>query len=221
MFHKKKVLRILITLCTIFGTLVREYESDVIKQVQERSRPKTVIARAVKGHYPDALKAIDKLLEKNFLEIKEGLLTFKATDIIQEHEAFQKELQEFRDAFYKFQFPELKKIRRKTKEPIFYVTIEPNGSQMFRVNQQAHEQIMSMIIYLIDRLIRSSFTLYQKQLLGLVPKPYVKTIDDDIRSCFVLIKEIKDKLSKMMSKKNRPSFESYWFQVTSGLRVNF
>ncbi|QMU54599.1 MAG: hypothetical protein GKS07_06740 [Nitrosopumilus sp.] len=201
--------------------MVRDYESDVIKQVQEKSRPKTVIARAVKGNYPDALKVIESLCKKNFLEIKEGKLTFKANNIIQDHTTFQEELQEFREAFYKFQLPELKKIRKQTREPIFYVTKEPNGAQMFRVNQQAKEQIISTIMHLIDRTIRSSFSLYQKQLLGLVPKPYVKIIDDDIRSCLTLIKEIKEKLSNMISKKNKPSFESYWFQVTSGLRVNF
>ena len=221
MFHTTEVLGILITLCTKIGTLVRDYEGDVIKQVQERPRPKTVIARVVKGNYPDALKAINRLCERNFLEIRDGLLTFKANDVIQDHNAFQDELKEFRDAFNKFHLPELKRIRRKTREPIFYVTIESNGAQMFQVNKQASEQIISMIMYMVDRTIRSSFTLYQKQLLGLVPKPYVKVIDDDIRSSLALIKEIKEKLSKLVSKKNRPSFESYWFQVTSGLRVNF
>jgi len=201
--------------------MVRDYESDVIQKVLEESKPKTGIARAVKGNYPNALRAINRLIERNILEIRDGLLSLKADDIILEHESFQERLKEFRNAFYKFQLPELKKIRKKTREPIFYVTIEPNNAQMFHVNIQARDQIISMIIGIINNLIRNSFTLYQKRILGLVPKPYGKIIDDDIKSCFNLIKEIKEKLSKMVSKKNRPSFESYWYQVTSGLRVNF
>ena len=221
MFHRRSVLGILLTLCTKNGTLVRDYDSDVFKAVQEKPRPKTVIARAVKGNYPDALRAINGLISRNFLEIKEGNLEFKADDIVLEHEAFQERLKELRDAFYKFQVPELKRIRKKTRQPIFYVTIEPNNAQMFHVNIQARDQIISMTIAVINNLIRQSFTLYQKRLLGLVPKPNEKIIDNDIKSCFSLIKEIKEKLSKMVSKKNRPSFESYWYQVTSGLRVNF
>jgi len=201
--------------------MVRDYESDVIQKVLEESKPKTGIARAVKGNYPNALRAINRLIERNILEIRDGLLSLKADDIILEHESFQERLKEFRNAFYKFQLPELKKIRKKTREPIFYVTKEPNNAQMFHVNIQARDQIISMIIGIINNLIRNSFTLYQKRILGLVPKPYGKIIDDDIKSCFNLIKEINEKLSKMVSKKNRPAFESYWYQVTSGLSVNF
>jgi len=201
--------------------MVRDYESDVIQKVLEESKPKTGIARAVKGNYPNALRAINRLIERNILEIRDGLLSLKADDIILEHESFQERLKEFRNAFYKFQLPELKKIRKKTREPIFYVTIEPNNAQMFHVNIQARDQIISMIIGMINNLIRNSFTLYQKRILGLVPKPYGKIIDDDIKSCFNLIKEINEKLSKMVSKKNRPAFESYWYQATSELSVNF
>ena len=35
------------------------------------------------------------------------------------------------------------------------------------------------------------------------------------------VKETKQRLAKMVSSKNRPAFEDYWYQMTSGLRVNF
>ena len=201
--------------------MVRDYESDVFREVLKRARPKTVIARAVKGNYPDALSTINRLCEKGFLEIKDGILTFKPNDIMQDHEHFQFSLKEFKDAFSSYLIPELKKIRKKTKEPLFYVTLEKNRAYMYHINIQARDNIISLIMAVINNLIRSSFTLYQKQVLGLVPKPYEKMINNDVKLCAITIKDTKERLAKMVSPKNRPAFEDYWYQMTSGLRVNF
>jgi len=201
--------------------LVRDYESDVIKKVLKRPRPKTVIARAVKGNYPDALHTINQLCDKGFLEIKDGILTFKPNDIMQDHEHFQFSLKEFKEAFSSYLIPELKKIRKKTREPLFYVTLEKNGAYMYHINKQARDMIISLIMAVINNLIRSSFTLYHKQVLGLVPKPYEKMINDDVKVCAITIKDTKERLAKMVAPKNRPAFEDYWYQMTAGLRVSF
>lgn len=197
-----------------------DYEGEVIKAIQKRPRPKTVIARAAKGHYPDALATIENLCEREILENKNGILNFKAYDVVQEREFFQKELKEFKKVFHNHLIPELKKIRKKTKKPIFYVTID-NNAQTFRVNFQARDFVLSPIMHMINRLIRISFGLYMMKLLGQVPRPYSTMVDNDIKSCFKIIKETKEELGKLMSKKNRPSFESYWNQLSAGLRVNF
>ena len=201
--------------------MTRDYESDVIRAVLKRPRPKTVIARAVKGNYPDALNTVNQLCKKGFLEIKDGMVTFKPNDITQDHEYFQFSLKEFKEAFSTYLIPELKKIRKKTKEPLFYVTIEKNGAQMFHINRQARDMIITLIMAVINNLIRSSFTLYQKQVLGLVPKHYEKMINEDVKLCAITIKETKERLAKMVTTKNRPAFEDYWYQMTAGLRVNF
>ena len=201
--------------------MVRDYESDEFREVLKRPRPKTVIARAVKGNYPDALSTINRLIEKGFLEIKDGIVIFKPNDITQDHEHFQFSLKEFKEAFSTYLIPELKKIRKKTKEPLFYVTIEKNGAQMFHINKQARDMIISLIMAVINNLIRSSFTLYQKQVLGLVPKPYERMINEDVKLCAITVKETKERLAKMVTPKNRPAFEDYWYLMTAGLRVNF
>jgi len=201
--------------------LVRDYESDVIREVLECPRAKTVIARAVKGNYPDALDTVNQLCKKEFLEIKDGMVTFKSNDITQDHEHFQFSLKEFKEAFSTYLIPELKKIRKKTREPLFYVTIEKNGAQMYHINKQARDKIISLIMAVINNLIRSSFTLYQKQVLGLVPKHYERMINEDVKLCAITVKETKERLAKMVTPKNRPAFEDYWYLMTAGLRINF
>jgi len=95
--------------------LVRDYESDVISEVQKRPRPKTVIARAVKGNYPDALHTINQLCKKGHLEIKDGMVTLKPNDVMQDHEHFQFSLKEFKEAFSSHLIPELKKNSQENK----------------------------------------------------------------------------------------------------------
>jgi len=200
--------------------LAHDYEGEIIKAIQEQPRPKTVIAKAAKGHYPDALAKIDNLCERGILENKVGILNFKAYDVVQEREFFRKELKEFKTVFHNNLIPELKKIREKTREPIFYVTIE-NNAQSFHVNIKARDFVLSPVMFMINRLVRISFGLYMMKLLGQVPRPHSTMIDDDIKSCFKIIKDTKEELGKLMSKKNRPSFENYWNHLTQGLRINF
>ena len=205
--------------------MVRDYETDILDKIMhyEQQQSKSFIAHKVKGHYNTTLDVIESLCELNILEIKKGKLKIKPNDVLQEHEYFQDRLKEFKEGV-RYSIPRLRKIAKETKKPIFWFTIEklrPSSepARMDHINKKAREEVLELLMFAIRGLVSSTFILYQRIILEQVSKPEKKLLNDDIKSSIEAIKKTKEKLLKIAGEKNKHVLESYWFQMTAGLRI--
>ncbi len=205
--------------------MVRDYETTILKKIIQfdQEKPKSVVAHAVKGNYNKALDVIDQLCERNILEIKEGKLKIKPNDVLQEHDHFQDVLKEFKEGVNS-SIPRIKKIIKDTKKPLFWFTmvklrIDSEEARMDHINKKARDDVLEFLMYSVRHLVTSTFILYQRILLDQVTKSEKKLLNDDIKESIDSIKKTKEKLLKITGEKNKHVFESYWFQMTAGLRI--
>lgn len=205
--------------------MVRDYETDILDKIMhyDQQKSKSFIAHEVKGNYNQALDVIQSLCERNILEIKKGKLKIKPNDVLQEHEDFQDVLKEFKDDI-KHSIPRLREIVKETKEPLFWfemVKIRPTSepARMDHVNTKARDEVLGMLMYSVRGLVSNSFMLYHRILLDQVSKSEKKLLNEDIKASVDAIKDVKDKLLKIAGKKNKQVLESYWSQMTAGLRI--
>ena len=205
--------------------MVRDYETDILDKIMHynQQESKSFIALKVKGHYKTTLDVIETLIDLNILEIKKGKLKIKSNDVQQVHEEFQSVLKEFKEGI-NYSIPRLRKISKETKKPIFWFTIEKlrptsEPARMDHINKKARVEVLELLMYAVRGLVSSSFMLYQRILLDQVPKSEKKLLNEDIKASVDAIKDVKDKLLKIAGKKNKQVLESYWFQMTAGLRI--
>jgi len=205
--------------------MVRDYETAILKKIiqSNQQKPKSIIAHAVKGNYNKALDVIETLCERNILEIKEGKLKIKPNDVLQDHEHFQTMLEIFNETVSN-SIPRLKKIVKETKEPLFWfemVKLRPTSepARMDHINKKARNEVLAFLIPTVNNLVSSSFMLYQKIILDQVSISEKKLLNDDIKEGIEVIKKLKEKLLKITGEKNKHVLESYWFQMTAGLRI--
>jgi len=205
--------------------MVRDYEIDILDKIMQydQQESKSFIAHAVKGNYNTALDVIESLIERGTLEIKDGKLKIKSNDVQQVHEDFQSVLKEFKEGI-NYSIPRLRKISKETKKPIFWYTIEKlrptsEPSRMDHINKKARVEVLELLMYTVRGLVSSTFILYQRILLEQVPKSQKKLLNDDIKESIEAIKKTKSKLLKIAGDKNKHVLESYWFQMTAGLRI--
>jgi len=205
--------------------MVRDYETDILDKIMhyDQQESKSFIAHEVKGNYNTTLDVMEKMIERNILEIKKGKLKIKPNDVLQEHEYFQDRLKEFKEGV-KYAIPRLRKIAKETKKPIFWfeiIKLRPTSepARMDHINKKAREEVLELLMYAVRGLVSSTFILYQRILLDQVPKSKKKLLNEDIKASVDAIKDVKDKLLKIAGKKNKQVLESYWFQMTAGLRI--
>lgn len=205
--------------------MVRDYETDILDKIMlyDQQESKSFIAHKVKGHYNTILDVMKKMIERNILEIKKGKLKIKSNDVLQQHEDFQGVLKEFKEGM-KQSMPRLRKILKETKKPLFWTTIEkmsPSSepARMDHINKKARDEVLEFLMYYVRNLVSSTFVLYQRIILEQVPKSKKKLLNDDIQASIEAIKMMKVKLLKIAGEKNKHSLESYWFQMTAGLRI--
>jgi len=205
--------------------LVRDYETAILEKIMyyEQQKSKSFIAHSVKGNYNQALDVIQSLCKRNILEIKKGKLKIKPNDVVQEHEYFQGVLERFKEGM-KYSIPRLRKISKETKEPIFWFTIEklrPSSEEagMDHINKKAREEVLELLMASVRGLVSNSFMLYQRILLDQVSKSEKKLLNHDIQEGIDIIMDTKKNLLKIAGEKNKHVLESYWFQMTTGLRI--
>jgi len=205
--------------------MVRDYETDILNKIlhYDQQKSKSFIALAVGGNYNTALDVIESLIELNILEIKKGKLKIKPNDVQQVHEDFQSVLKEFKEGI-NYSIPRLRKISKETKKPIFWFTMEklrPTSelARMDHINKKARVEVLELLMYAVRGLVSSTFILYQRIILEQVSKPEKKILNDDIKAGIEAIKKTKSKLLKIAGEKNKHVLESYWFQMTAGLRI--
>jgi len=205
--------------------MARNYKTAILEKITDHNqqKSKSFIAHAVKGNYNTALNVIEKLIDQNVLEIEKGKLKIKLSDISEEHESFQRDLKRFREGI-KYSIPRLKKIAKETKAPIFWfemIKLRPTSepARLDHINKKAQDEILSLLMATVRGLVSSSFMLYQRIILDQVSKSEKKLLNDDIRESIDAIKETKEKLLKIAGEENRHVLESYWFQMTAGLRI--
>jgi len=205
--------------------MVRDYETDILDKIMhyDQQESKSFIAHKVKGHYNTTLDVIETLIDLNILEIKKGKLKIKPNDVVQEHEYFQGVLKEFKEGI-NYSIPRLRKISKETKKPIFWFTMEKlrptsEEARMDHINKKAREEVLELLMASVRGLVSNSFMLYQRIILEQVSKPEKKLLNDDIKASIEAIKKTKSKLLKIAGDKNKHVLESYWFQMTAGLRI--
>ncbi len=205
--------------------MVRDYETDILNKIShyDQQKSKSFIALEVGGNYNTALDVIESLIDLNILEIKKGKLKIKPNDVQQVHEDFQSVLKEFKEGI-NYSIPRLRKISKETKKPIFWFTIEKlrptsEPATMDHINKKAREEVLELLMYAVRGLVSSTFILYQRIILEQVSKPEKKLLNDDIKASIEAIKKTKSKLLKIAGEKNKHVLESYWFQMTAGLRI--
>ena len=205
--------------------MVRDYETDILNKIShyDQQKSKSFIALEVGGNYNTALDVIESLIDLNILEIKKGKLKIKPNDVQQVHEDFQSVLKEFKEGI-NYSIPRLRKISKETKKPIFWFTIEKlrptsEPARMDHINKKARVEVLELLMYAVRGLVSSTFILYQRIILEQVSKPEKKILNDDIKAGIEAIKKTKSKLLKIAGEKNKHVLESYWFQMTAGLRI--
>ncbi len=205
--------------------MVRDYETDILNKIShyDQQKSKSFIALEVGGNYNTALDVIETLIDLNILEIKKGKLKIKSNDVQQVHEEFQSVLKEFKEGI-NYSIPRLRKISKETKKPIFWFTMEklrPTSelARMDHINKKARVEVLELLMYAVRGLVSSTFILYQRIILEQVSKPEKKILNDDIKAGIEAIKKTKSKLLKIAGEKNKHVLESYWFQMTAGLRI--
>lgn len=201
-----------------------DYEQEIIEKLRyEHSMKKTTLANMIRGRRNNIFKTIDELEKNEILEIDENnMVSIKQNDIIQDHERFQTMIEIF-DETVSNAIPQLKKIVKKTNKPLFWFTMEkirPDSEEamMHHINKKARDEVLTFLMPTISNLVSTTFILYQRILLGQVSKSQKKLLNDDIKTSIYAIKDVKEKLSNITGDKNKHVLESYWFQMTAGLR---
>lgn len=206
------------------GTMVRNYEDDIIKEVLKGRKKKTDIADKIKGHRSKIFDVINDLCKREILEMdNEDMIVIKPNDVTKDHEYFQELLKQYKETL-RWTMPQIKKIMKETKKPLFWSTITNKGHPeleaiQFHINMRARDEVLSFVMHAVKNLVSNSFIIYQKIILDQVSQSYKKILNEDLKSGILLIKQFKEELLKIAGPKNKENLESYWFAVTVGLRI--
>ena len=204
--------------------MVRNYEEDIINKVQSGRMKRTDIADRVKGHRATIFKVINDLCKREILEIdEEGMIVIKPNDAIKDHEHFQELLKQYKETL-RWTMPRIQEIIKETNKPLFWSTIVNKGNPdleaiQFHINKRARDEVLLFVMNSVANLVSNSFLLYQKIILDQVSKSDRKLLNEDIKSAILLIKQFKEKLSKIAGVENKENLDSYWNAVTVGLRI--
>jgi len=203
-----------------------DYRGDILKEIFNRSgQSKDAICRKIGGDRNAIYREIDRLIGEGIVGYEDGGLFLIFGDV---WDGPLKELEGTismdNEIIFETLLPRIKESLQKSKNPIFYhepVIIQGQKFEgnLHRINDDAKSDLLT-ISWNIDRLIRSSFSLFSVVIMHAPPEKYKTKIDKAQKNALKIITKIKKELRTLTPKEFVEVFDEWWFQVTAGLKLN-